>query len=281
MASFIKIHRKIMMWEWYHDSRMVHLFLHLLVTAAWRDGRYQGKEVKRGQVITSVDDIMSATGLSTQRVRTGLDRLEDSGEITRTTTNQYSIITIRNYNSYQVDDRTDQQTEQQTDNKPITNEQQTTVQNQPESQEIDDTKKVKKVKKVKNKDTTAPSPAEAGLEPIVKIPTNRFDTVGEEVPVYQPSVDLWQDTFPGIDVAQELKKARTWAVNNKAKRKTAGGMMKFLNGWMERAQNSGRGNGQPSNGGEQVKCSQCVVFDVPTATCGKNDPPFCKHFSRK
>jgi hypothetical protein len=45
--------------------------------------------------------------------------------------------------------------------------------------------------------------------------------------------------FPGVDVPAEYLKADSWLAANPTKRKTPRGMPKFLNGWMERAQNRG------------------------------------------
>jgi len=55
-----------------------------------------------------------------------------------------------------------------------------------------------------------------------------------------------QESYPGINHDDEARKAMAWCVTNPSKRKTAGGMPKFLNGWFERAQNAlgGNGNGQ-------------------------------------
>lgn len=50
-----------------------------------------------------------------------------------------------------------------------------------------------------------------------------------------------QQTFEGIDVAAECRKAWQWHKTNWAKRKTADGMPEFLRRWLTRAQNSGRG----------------------------------------
>lgn len=46
-----------------------------------------------------------------------------------------------------------------------------------------------------------------------------------------------KDLYPGIDVILECKKANAWIENNPLRRKTASGMPRFLNSWMERAQN--------------------------------------------
>lgn len=46
--------------------------------------------------------------------------------------------------------------------------------------------------------------------------------------------------YPGVDVDAELCKARSWCLANGTRRKTVRGIPKFLNGWMERAQNGTR-----------------------------------------
>lgn len=42
----------------------------------------------------------------------------------------------------------------------------------------------------------------------------------------------WQETYPHLDVAALILKARQWCRDNPTKRKTAGGMLRFLNGWL-------------------------------------------------
>ena len=44
--------------------------------------------------------------------------------------------------------------------------------------------------------------------------------------------------FPDLDVPREIDRARAWCIRNRAKRKTPGGMPRFLRGWLERSQNS-------------------------------------------
>ncbi|MCY2989825.1 MAG: hypothetical protein NTY19_18425 [Planctomycetota bacterium] len=51
----------------------------------------------------------------------------------------------------------------------------------------------------------------------------------------------WSETYPHLDTPAELRKAWQWCVENPTKRKTAGGMPRFLNTWLARAQDSGRG----------------------------------------
>jgi hypothetical protein len=55
------------------------------------------------------------------------------------------------------------------------------------------------------------------------------------------------EAYPGVCIEAEAKKAHAWILANFSKRKTAGGMRRFLQRWMENAQNNGgsrnRGNG--------------------------------------
>lgn len=117
--GYILIYRKILDWEWWGDQNTTRLFFYLLLTANWKDKRWRGKLVKRGQLITGVFKLSGATGLSVQQTRTALNKLKSTNEITIKTTNEYSLITVNNYTSYQT--LTSQSTnEQQTNNKRIT-----------------------------------------------------------------------------------------------------------------------------------------------------------------
>ena len=119
--GWICLHRKMIDWEWFSKPEMVQLFIFLLLRASVKEAKWQGLVIKRGQLVTSVASISTATKLTAQKIRTCLQRLEDSGQIERKTTNRFTVITICNYESYQ--DKQDD--EQQTNNKQITNKQQT------------------------------------------------------------------------------------------------------------------------------------------------------------
>lgn len=47
------------------------------------------------------------------------------------------------------------------------------------------------------------------------------------------------ESYPAVNLDEELRKARAWCEANPKSRKTAGGMSRFLNSWMSRIQNSG------------------------------------------
>ena len=99
--GFIKLYRQIQDWEWYTDSATVHFFIHCILSANWKDKRWQGRDVKRGQFVTSYSNLSMQTGLSVKQVRIRIDRLIDSGEIEYEGASNYSVITICKYNTYQ------------------------------------------------------------------------------------------------------------------------------------------------------------------------------------
>jgi hypothetical protein len=119
--SWIKIYRKFLDWEWYDDVPTKVLFLHLLLKASNADKEWRGMIVKRGQVVASLDSLSKGSGLSVQQIRTALTKLERTGEVTNVSTNQFRVITICNYESYQDG----KQENNKRSNKRATNEQQT------------------------------------------------------------------------------------------------------------------------------------------------------------
>lgn len=130
-AGFILLYRQITDWEWYQNPNTFRVFLHCLLMANFADGRYEGKEIKRGQFVTTLPMLAKQTSLSIQNVRTALEHLVSTGELTDSATRKYRIITVVNYDLYQkVTDRlTDNQqtTNRQIDEKSTDNQQTKTV----------------------------------------------------------------------------------------------------------------------------------------------------------
>ena len=125
MDGWIKIHYKFLSWEWFQDDGMVRLFINLLLRANYQPKKWKGMAIERGQLVTGRKQLCLETGLSEQTVRTCLQRLEDTGEIIRKSTNKFSIVTICNYDTYQYEDNAINQ--QSTNNQPTTNQQLTTT----------------------------------------------------------------------------------------------------------------------------------------------------------
>lgn len=97
----IKIDRKILEWEWYSDINTCRLFVHLLLRANWKPGRFMGVDIERGSLATSLQNLSAETGLSLQNIRTSLKKLKTTGELTVNQHPKFSVITIKNYAFYQ------------------------------------------------------------------------------------------------------------------------------------------------------------------------------------
>lgn len=121
--EFIKLNRKILKWEWYSDPCTRDVFIHCLLKANWKPGKWKGYSYQRGQFITSLPSLASETGFSIQNVRTAISHLKSTGELTDWSDSKVRIITVLNYDKYQSANRllTDCQ---QTANRQLTGDQQ-------------------------------------------------------------------------------------------------------------------------------------------------------------
>lgn len=134
--GFIKIDRNIVNWRWYHDQNTFRVFFHLLLNANYKDGEFQKHTIKRGELVTGRKALAKELNISEQGIRTALDHLKSTNEITITPTSKYSIITITNYDKYQ------NVTSTSTNNQPTSNQQ--TTSNQPHHK---NNKKYKNIRK--------------------------------------------------------------------------------------------------------------------------------------
>lgn len=107
--AYIKMYRKLLNWEWYTDVNATKLFLHCLLKANWKPGRWKGISYGSGEFITSLPSLAKETGLTVQAVRTALSKLKSTGELTdRATDGNHSrgrIITVLKWDLYQGDNR--------------------------------------------------------------------------------------------------------------------------------------------------------------------------------
>lgn len=103
--GWISLYRKFLDWEWYDDANVMRLFIHLLLCANHKDNKWRGKVIRRGEVITSQSKLAHSLKLSIMQIRNSLNKLKSTGEITVSTTADYSVISIKNFNLYQEDNR--------------------------------------------------------------------------------------------------------------------------------------------------------------------------------
>lgn len=120
LNGFIKLYRKLKTWGWYQDSIVKCVFLHLLLSANFKDTPWQGRTLKRGQVVIGTQSLAMELGFSRQQVRTALLKLESTNEITIEPTNKFSVITVVNWGDYQSEEDDINQQINQQNNQQIT-----------------------------------------------------------------------------------------------------------------------------------------------------------------
>lgn len=163
LNGFIKLHRKLVAWGWYQDYVVKDVFLHLLLTANFKDTEWKGTTLKKGQLIIGTKRLAEDLGFTRQQVRTALNKLKSTNEITIDATNRYSLVTIVNWNEYQSDDdiATNKLTKSLTNKQPTDNQQITNKQPQRKND-----KKNKECKEDKESDQLLPPwAAEKGWTP--------------------------------------------------------------------------------------------------------------------
>lgn len=99
--GWIKIHRKLIDWEWYKDVNTFKLFMHLLLKANTETKKWQGLTINRGQLITSLKNLSYETGLTEKEVRTALSKLEKTKEVGKQSSSANTTLTMLNYDLYQ------------------------------------------------------------------------------------------------------------------------------------------------------------------------------------
>lgn len=105
--GFIKLHRSILDWRWYKDANTFRVFLHLLLKAAISDYEYKNIKIRRGEVLTTYGELANeissnSLSVSERQVRTAVEHLKSTGEVSITRLSKNLIISIVNYNNYQA-----------------------------------------------------------------------------------------------------------------------------------------------------------------------------------
>ncbi len=101
MDGWIFLYKKFIDWEWYNDINTKSVFIHCLLKANYTDKTWRGIEIKRGQFFTSIKNLEKELKLTTKQIRTSLGKLKKTGEIVTNGASDGTMITVRNYESYQ------------------------------------------------------------------------------------------------------------------------------------------------------------------------------------
>lgn len=229
-SGFIKIHRKILEWPWYMDINTCRLFIHMLLKANWKDGRFREETVPRGSFVSSIAKLAGETGLTEDEIRTAISHLIHTKEITKKSTNKYTVFTVINYDLYQ--DATER------------------IPSRPQAVPVlfptieEEQERKEDLRNIIN-DISCPEPEKtAPLPSGILLPL--VDKSFYNTPL--DKIALWRETYPAVNVEQELRRMIAWLEANPTKRKTRRGIERFINSWLARTQdNSG------SKGKKEVK----------------------------
>jgi hypothetical protein len=128
--GFIKLHRIFKDWEWYTEPNMVLFLIHCLLRANHKDGTWKGQSVLKGQFVSGRKTLSTETGLSEQKIRTCIDKLILSNELTIKSTSKNTLFMLLKWEKYQILNESEEQptnqttsqitNQQPTDNQPIT-----------------------------------------------------------------------------------------------------------------------------------------------------------------
>jgi hypothetical protein len=100
-STFIKLDRNITKWRWYKNGNTMRVFLHLLIEANIEPHPFENIVINRGELATSYDKIANTLNLTNQQVRTAIQHLKSTGEITTKKYPKFQVISIVGYSYYQ------------------------------------------------------------------------------------------------------------------------------------------------------------------------------------
>lgn len=92
--------REIFDWRWFKKPKTAFLFVYLLLSSNFENRDFEDIIIKRGQYACTQERLSAETGLSLKEVRTALDNLKKTGDITIDTSRGYSLITVVEYERF-------------------------------------------------------------------------------------------------------------------------------------------------------------------------------------
>lgn len=104
--GYVRVFRKVEDSGLLAHPKALALFLYLLLNAAWKPFKHTTRwgivEIRRGQIVTGRLMLAAKLKQSEQNIRTALKMLAKMEILTIQTTNDFSIITLVNYDKYQT-----------------------------------------------------------------------------------------------------------------------------------------------------------------------------------
>lgn len=88
---------------------------------------------------------------------------------------------------------------------------------------------------VEDEDGSGPEPALPAPAPAITLPL----VDKSEFPITSAQVAEFRELYPAVDVMAQLREMRGWCIGNPTKRKTKGGILRFVTSWLAKEQDKG------------------------------------------
>lgn len=265
-GHWIKLHRKMLNSPIMRHDGLFRLWAYCLLVANWKPSKWlvpgtlREVQIGRGQFITGRTSLHEA--LYPKRDRDGriieceytpaprtlwrrLEALRIMGCVKlQNLSNRCTLVTVCNYETYQDGGHLDCPADV-----PLMS--RCCPADVPLMSTTEEDKKIRK-EEDKTEDVcteTSDDVVRAADPPPVALLTFPCDGKVKQWHLTESHVAEWAAAFPSLDVLGECKKALAWSNANPTKRKTAGGMPKFLFSWLGRAQDSPRRAAIPTTNG--------------------------------
>ena len=99
--GYIKLYRKTLENEWHDDPITMAVWFYCLLRANYEPARWRGEIIQPGQFITSLSNMAKDVGITVRQLRTALNHLKSTHQLTQQATRSASLITVENWALYQ------------------------------------------------------------------------------------------------------------------------------------------------------------------------------------
>lgn len=222
--SWIKIYRRLEQhWIWNDKPEYLKIWIGLLIRTKYAPYRIrQGTgylDLQRGELAIGLQEFADYCKVGVGFVRKFLKLAEKDGMIFVKSNKHGTIVKVIKYNDLQ--------------SRMFDSEQELNKNRTRTEQELNNSIRSKEGKKERKKEYNstmmyAPSSSE--------LAANLLQNDGQFFPITKDQAARWQELYPAVNVATELSKIIGWLESNPAKRKTARGMLRFVNSWLSREQ---------------------------------------------
>lgn len=100
-VGWVKLHRKLLDSETVHDDWLCRLWIICLLKANSKPGRFKGQVIEKGSFAFSYRVFSEYLGVSKNRLKRGLKKLENAEQISIKAGRDFSVVTLCNWSTYQ------------------------------------------------------------------------------------------------------------------------------------------------------------------------------------